>query len=179
MTLERRVVPSQAGTHTHTLTPTCSRDIACFWSFHWREKELEQSSLHRTVTFRRSSCREEGVLDGQGSDKWGDVGAKKQGRSCKALNMWVWRRHDEKDGGKGGHMGTAAIAALPQAPVLTAQLDATGRKGIVRKPLPRARFFPGISSWTAKMLGYCGWEVTVLGAGNFHIYPYPRPIPLR
>lgn len=86
--------------------------------------------------------------------------AKKQGMSCKALNTWVWRRHDGKDGGKGGHMATAATAACSQAPVLTAQLEATGTKATVRKPkalsLPRARLFPDTSRWTLKMLGCCG-----------------------
>lgn len=109
--------------------------------------------------------------------------AKKQGRSCKALNVWVWRRHNEKDGGKRGHVGTAATAACPQAPVLTAQLGATGRKAIVRKArglsFPRARLFPNTSSWTPKMLGCCGWDVTPVEAGNFRIHSPPSSIPIR
>lgn len=114
--------------------------------------------------------------DQAGGGTWGRR-AKKQGRSCKALNVWVWRRCDEKDGGKGGPW-----ERQPQTSVLTAQLDATGRKAILRKPqalsLPRARLFPDTSSWTPKMLGHCGWDSTPVGAGNFQVHS-PPPHPTR
>lgn len=76
-------------------------------------------------------------------------------------------------------MGTAATAARPQAPVLAAQLDATGRKAIIGKSPAlspaTAGLLPDTASWTPKMLGHCGWNVTPVGTGNFHVHSPPAP----
>lgn len=74
-------------------------------------------------------------------------------------------------------MGTTATAAHPTGPSLDCP---TGRRDIIRKSpalsLPTARLFPGTSSWTPKMLGHCGWDVTTVGTGNFQVHSPPAPL---
>lgn len=41
--------------------------------------------------------------------------AKQQGRFCKALNVWVWKRHGGKGERNGGHVGTAVTGTPPWA----------------------------------------------------------------
>lgn len=74
-------------------------------------------------------------------------------------------------------MGTTGTAARPTGTSLDCP---TGRGDIIRKSLAlslaTARLFPDTSSWTPKMLGHSGWDVTPVGTGNFQVHSTPATL---